>query len=139
MKKSIIITLALTCTLISGCSTLNSNSAKNVNVEVEPDRSVRITNVSVSSQENELKVRGTLRPSSVTSRTIGHIHIEFLDHNGEVIQQLKTNPNTNSFSRKSNSRPRFTATVALAESDVKGVRLKHHASSTRSCSFGAAL
>lgn len=139
MKNITIVSLALTCALVLGCSTIKSNSAKNINVEVEPDRSVRITNVSVSTQDNELKVSGTLRPSSITSRTIGHIHVHFFGQNGEVIQQLIATPNVNSFSRKSNSKPRFSTTVALAESDVKEVRLKHHRAPLKSCSFDAVL
>lgn len=139
MKNGIIITLALTCTLASGCSTLRSNSAANINVEVEPDRAVRITNVNVSNQDDKLKVYGTLRPSSITSRTIGHIHVQFVGHNGEVIEQLNVNPNVNMFLRKSNSKPRFSTTVALAESDVKEVRVQHHNAPETSCSFEAAL
>jgi hydrogenase maturation factor HypF (carbamoyltransferase family) len=139
MKYRIIITLALTCALASGCSTLKSNSATNIDVEVEPDRSVRITNVTVANQDNKLKVYGTLRPSSITSRTIGHIHVQFVGHNGEVIEQLNVNPNVNTFLRKSNSKPRFSTTVALAESDVKEVRVQHHNAPATSCSFEAAL
>jgi hypothetical protein len=139
MKNGIIITLALTCTLASGCSTLRSNSAANINVEVEPDRAVRITNVNVSNQDDKLKVYGTLRPTSLTSRTIGHIDVQFLDQNGETIKHIKVKPNVNTFSRKSNSKPRFSTTVALAESDVKEVRVQHHNVPATSCSFEAAL
>jgi hypothetical protein len=108
-------------------------------VEVEPDRSVRITNVSVSTQDDELKVYGTLRPKSFATRTIGHIDVQFLDLNGETIKHIKVSPNVNTFSRKSNSRPRFSTTVALAETYVKEILIKHHRAPLQSCSFDSAL
>lgn len=131
--------VAFTVLILVGCSTVANRSNANSKITIEPDRTVRITNVSLASQDDKLKVYGTLRPSSVTSRTIGHIHVQFLGHNGEVIEQLNVNPNVNTFSRKSNYKPRFSITAALAETDVKEVRVQHHNAPATSCSFEAAL
>ena len=128
--------VAFSALIFTGCSTVGSGSNANNKIKIEPDRSVRITNAYVSQQDDELNVRGTLRPKSFMVKTAGHIHVRFLGVEGNTLEHLKVEPNINSFFRRSISRPRFSASAALAASDVREIRLKHHDAPLEVCSYG---
>ena len=131
--KMKLLPVAFSALIFTGCSTVGSGSNANSKIKIEPDRSVRITNAYVSQQEDELNVRGTLRPKSFMVKTAGHIHVRFLGVEGNTLEHLKVEPNINSFSRRSISPPRFSASTALAASDVWEIRLKHHNAPLEAC------
>jgi len=144
MKMTGMIAAMCGAILVAGCSTVETDSAevstsperKKITVKVDPDRSVQITNVTVSHENDILRVSGTLRPKSTTSRMAGHIHVSFLDIEGSTIRHLKAEPNVKAFFRRSIIKPRFSVSTALVDAEVSEVRLKHHDASMEICSYG---
>jgi hypothetical protein len=144
MKLKIMVTVLCGGMLVAGCSTVpndpvvvkSASPRGKIKITVEPDRSVQITNVSVSQYNDELKVTGILRPKSMMVRTAGHIHVGFLDLDGTAIRQLKVEPTSNVFFRRSIIKPRLRVSVALAVAEVSEVRLKHHDAPIDVCSYG---
>ena len=134
--KTKLLPVAFSALIITGCSTVQSGSNAKTKVTIEPDRSVQITNVSVSEQGDILNIRGVLRPKSKMVRTVGHIHLSILDLESNAREQLKVEPNINSFMRRSNILVRFNASTTLGESDIKEIRLKHHKAPFEACLYG---
>ena len=84
MKKKYLVCAAVASLLAAGCSTVKhgevkaSDHSSRIEVTVDSDRHVRITNARALQDENTVKVSGTLRPKSSTTRMAGHIHISFI-------------------------------------------------------------
>jgi hypothetical protein len=143
MKMTIMVAALCGGMLLSGCSTVPGDPAKEkasspkkkIKVTVEPDRSVQITNTTVSQYDDELKVTGILRPKSVIVRTVGHIHVSFLEMDGTTIRSLKVEPTGKRFFRRSISPPRFGVSISLPATEVSEVYLKHHDVPLEVCSY----
>jgi len=143
-NAAIIVSMLLSAVLFAGCSTVESDATevapsperKKIKVKVDPDRSVRITNAMVRQENDTVRVSGTLRPRSTTSRMAGHIHVSFLGTDGGTIRHLLVEPNTKAFFRRSIIIPRFNVSVAMDSSEVSEVLLKHHAAPIEDCSYG---
>lgn len=144
MKMTVMIVAMCGVFLVAGCNTVKTDftevstspERKKIKVKVDPDRSVRITNAMVRQENDTLRVSGTLRPKSTTSRMAGHIHVSFLGTDGGPIRQLMVEPNIKAFFRNSIHRPRFSISTTLAASEVSEVLLKHHAAPIETCSYG---
>jgi hypothetical protein len=130
--------------LVAGCNTVPASSVetkptlpdKKIRISVEPDKFVRITNASVSQTSGGVRVSGVLRPKSAMVRSIGHLHVSFLDSEGIATQLLKVEPTSNVFFRRSIIKPKFNVTTAVTPERVSEVRLKHHKTAIDVCDFG---
>ncbi|VGO21533.1 putative periplasmic lipoprotein [Pontiella sulfatireligans] len=129
MKKYMMACVAGGALSLAGCSTMKSNSA----IAVEPSREVMITNVSVQQGAGVVEVAGTLHPMSAMVRQAGHVDIAFLGEDGEVLKEMKSQPDINIFSRKSLRRPGFAVSAEFVQAGFKKVQLIHHAGLYAAC------
>ena len=139
MKKKYLVCAAAATLLTAGCSTVKhgevktSDHSSRIKVTVDADRHVRITNAQALQTENTVKVSGTLRPKSSTTRMAGHVHVSFIDAGGDVVLHRTVEPSTKAFFRRSILKPRFNHIFKLETATVSSVLLKHHTGSVLMC------
>ena len=140
MKKKYLVCAVAASLLAVGCSTVKhgevkaSDHSSRIEVTVDSDRHVRITNARALQDENTVKVSGTLRPKSSTTRMAGHVHVSFIDAGGDVVLHRTVEPSTKAFFRRSILKPRFNQIFKLETTTVSSVLLKHHKGSGEACS-----
>jgi hypothetical protein len=139
MKKRYLVCAVAASLLFAGCSTVKQSEVKasdqisRIEVTVDSDRHVRITNAQALQDENTVKVSGTLRPKSSTTRMAGHVHVSLIDAGGDVVLRRTVEPSTKAFFRRSNLNPHFNQIFKLETSTVSSVLLKHHTGSVLMC------
>jgi hypothetical protein len=147
MKKIIMVGVAVSSLLYTGCKTMEGNlrSEKNVNVIIEPSADYQITRVSAYQEGDEIAISGTLRPRFRPARKGGHVDIRILDSAGSLLEKLKADPHQetshkqNMGGRKGMSRTRsiselmFHATSDLDVPEGAEIRLRYHSSSIQQC------
>ncbi|MDZ8118680.1 hypothetical protein [Pontiella agarivorans] len=127
MKRLITMTAA-GLLVLAGCSTFGPGQA---GVEIQSSKDVLITNVHIDQMEGGVMVHGSLRPKNNSVTRVGHVDVEFIRADGEVLQMVKADTNTDQFSRKSARRPTFSATAEIE--GFASVRLEHHPDTLQQC------
>ncbi len=115
---------------LSGCATMKSDQ---YDVTITPSSRVQISNVSVHMDNDVLHVTGNLRPASATTTRTGHVDVDFIDADGNVIQTVRAVPSTSQFLRKS-TRP-ISFSVKGKIEGVASVQLTHHPDTMNECTL----
>ncbi len=126
--KRFITALAAGILMLSGCSTMRSETA---DVDIQSSTAVIITHVHIDRNGREVTVHGSLRPKSAAVTRVGHVDVEFIGASGLVLETVKAETNTQQFSHKSSRSPTFSATVEIEGFDT--VRLIHHPDTLQQC------
>ena len=116
--------------ILTGCSSMKGGDAS---VDVQSSKEVLLSNVSVKQEKGLLHVSGMLRPRLFPVRRVGHVDVELLGDNGEVLRKLRAEQHIHTFVRNSSRMPTFSAVIATDSTRVKTVRLIHHADTQKVC------
>lgn len=114
--------------LLAGCATVKPDGA---DLQVQSSKDVFITNVHVDEAGAEVTVHGSLVPRIPVTTRVGHVDVEFLDEDGEVLKAVQAETHTNLFSRNSAQRPTFR--VSAEVEDFSAIRLTHHPDTLQQC------
>lgn len=151
MKTMAILIMALGAVSVGGCRSVDGTAPGMTNtspgqknkleVVIDADRYVRITNARALRDGDLVKVSGTLRPKLFITRMAGHIHASFIGVDGSLVQHQLIEPSTKAFFRRSILKPKFNRAFFVDMANISQVRLKHHVGSVQACSYepGAAL
>lgn len=134
-KNFLVIAFASLLALNTAIASNHQDSEKiKIDVNINPDRTVRITNASAIQKAGEIKISGILRPKNWTARTVGHVHVSLLGADGTVVKTFIVEPNKKVFMRKSSHRPRFKLSIPATDSTITEVVMKHHKATSSKCS-----
>ncbi|WP_372797413.1 hypothetical protein [Pontiella sp.] len=127
MKNRMTLTAAAML-LLAGCATVKPDGA---DLQVQSSKDVFISNVHVDEAGAEVTVHGSLVPRIPVTTRVGHVDVEFVDEDGNVLKAVQADTNTNLFSRNSAHRPTFSATAEVE--DFSAIRLTHHPDTLQQC------
>ena len=130
MKRLITALLIGSAIALTGCTTMKGGDS---DVEVLPSKEVLLTNVSVEYANGQIEVTGTLHPTSSAVHRTGHVDVEFIGADDQVITQVRAEQHIKQFSRNSARSPTFSVTAEIDQSEVKIVRLTHHVDTQKEC------
>lgn len=146
MKKIIMVGVAVSSLLYTGCKTMEGNlrAEKNVKIVAEPNASFRISNVMAHAESGEVTISGYLSPSFRPAHKGGHVDIEILSQEGKSLKKLKVDPERKvSHKRRPgakgmrrSSKAGETVFYAYTDLDVPEgaeIRLRYHSTPIQEC------
>jgi hypothetical protein len=129
MNKISIVLLA-SLLAVTSCTSLKRTEAR---IEVVSSSQVQITNANVHREGEFIHVTAVLRPASSTVKRVGHVDVEFLNAEGEVLKEITAEPNVRNFSGSSSRNPTLSIKFNPGDQPVSTIRLTHHVDTFEEC------
>ena len=132
-RQPVFTAVVVAVAVLGGCANLPPDLAAGGDVALErvDSRSARVGRVHVWAVDSVLRVSGTVaRRYGRRGPIPGHLHIEAIGDNGELLTETRTRYHRHSVKSR---RAHFSATVSLPQSEARKIRVIHHGLSHKPC------
>lgn len=124
MLKKNILGILFVVAIITGCATNSDTNAVNIKIEHVSSSSVNIEHTYVTRTKEGLMLEGEIkRKMPHQGRIIGHLHVEIIDENGNILKtaEIKHYRNTNN-----NRIAKFSTLLPMELTKGRSLRIVHH-------------